>query len=308
MTSVARVLANRSNAQKSTGPRTPQGKAVVAQNAVRHGLCAARVVIKGEDPGEFELYRERMLGDLEPVGSVENMLAERIANLGWRLQRAERLEGAAWATLEAKQVASSAAGPAAFLRPAGVALAETDEEAVLGQIVVKDFGEARVLDQLLVYERRIESSLYRTMGELRKQQVLRALKAAEDASRSEYRLQAGQESSLPTSVHLRPPEGGTPNGRTNAALPPAEQSQLPNPPSLAASHFTRPTRDELPHDGTTNTAEGTSCETNPKKEEGVRCTPYRPPTAAETPCGVTANGTQSAEPGCETKPMGNREN
>ena len=55
MTTEAQVLANRSNAQKSTGPRTPEGKAAVAQNAVQHGLLAQEVVIKGEDPQEFAL-------------------------------------------------------------------------------------------------------------------------------------------------------------------------------------------------------------------------------------------------------------
>ncbi len=101
MASVAQVRANRLNAQKSTGPRTPEGKAVVAQNAVKHGLLAQQVVIRGEDPGEFELFRDRMVQDLDPVGSLESLLAERVAHLGWRLRRAERIENAAWATLEA---------------------------------------------------------------------------------------------------------------------------------------------------------------------------------------------------------------
>jgi hypothetical protein len=35
---------------------------------------------------------------------------------------------------------------------------------------VRDFSQTRVLERLLVYERRIEGSLYRTMGELRKLQ------------------------------------------------------------------------------------------------------------------------------------------
>jgi len=62
MASAAQVLANRLNAQKSTGPHTAEGKAAVAQNAVKHGLLAREVVIKGEDPGEFEFYRDQMLG------------------------------------------------------------------------------------------------------------------------------------------------------------------------------------------------------------------------------------------------------
>jgi hypothetical protein len=57
----AQIHANRANAQKSTGPRTPAGKAVVAQNAVKHGLSARLDVIRGEDQAEFDRHREGML-------------------------------------------------------------------------------------------------------------------------------------------------------------------------------------------------------------------------------------------------------
>ena len=53
MSTPAQIQANRQNAQKSTGPRTPQGKAVVAQNALKHGLLARQAVIVGEDQGQF---------------------------------------------------------------------------------------------------------------------------------------------------------------------------------------------------------------------------------------------------------------
>jgi hypothetical protein len=100
MASTAQVQANRANAQKSTGPRTPEGKAVVAQNAVQHGLLAQEVVIKGEDPGEFEFYRDQMLAELAPAGQMESLLAHRIVGLAWRLRRAERLQAAAFDKLE----------------------------------------------------------------------------------------------------------------------------------------------------------------------------------------------------------------
>jgi hypothetical protein len=92
MTSEARVAANRRNAEKSTGPRTPEGKAVVAQNAVKHGLLARQAVLKDEDPQEFDLHRRRMLDRLAPDGPDQEALAERIVALWWRLKRAERMQ------------------------------------------------------------------------------------------------------------------------------------------------------------------------------------------------------------------------
>ena len=176
MTTEAQVSANRSNAQKSTGPRTAEGKAVVAQNAVKHGFWAQEVVIKGEDPQEFALYREGMLQELAPAGFVETLLAERIVNLSWRLRRAERMQATAFDQIEAK---TERAKP--VMKPAdadwllekmaerGMTLTHSEQEGpTFGRKAVKDFDRERVLDRLLVYERRIEYSLYRTMAELRK--------------------------------------------------------------------------------------------------------------------------------------------
>jgi len=57
MTTEARTVANRLNAQKSTGPQTPEGKAVVSQNALKHGLSARRDVIITENQAEFDIHR-----------------------------------------------------------------------------------------------------------------------------------------------------------------------------------------------------------------------------------------------------------
>ena len=53
MSTTAQILANRLNSQKSTGPQTAEGKDVVSQNAVKHGLFAESV-IKGENPADYE--------------------------------------------------------------------------------------------------------------------------------------------------------------------------------------------------------------------------------------------------------------
>ena len=60
MASVAQIEANRLNAQKSTGPRTPEGKEKASRNAVKHGLLAGQMVIHGEDPREYDSYRAEL--------------------------------------------------------------------------------------------------------------------------------------------------------------------------------------------------------------------------------------------------------
>ena len=84
MASEAQVTANRLNAQKSTGPRTAEGKAAACLNAIQHGLRAQAVVLPGEEPDEYRLYRQRLLEDLRPQDLAETDLAERIVELAWR--------------------------------------------------------------------------------------------------------------------------------------------------------------------------------------------------------------------------------
>ncbi len=182
MTTEAQIHANRANARKSTGPRTPEGKAVVSQNAVTHGFLARETVIQGEDPGEFEFYRDRMLGELAPAGDAELEMAERAVGLSWRLRRAERLQTEAFDALYEKMATGSPAGgapPQCVPEPALDAAEGADR--LLGRMLVEDFANARVLDRLLVYERRIESSLYRTLRELREQKQVRLAGAPAEA-------------------------------------------------------------------------------------------------------------------------------
>ncbi|MFC1793907.1 hypothetical protein ACFL3Q_10005, partial [Planctomycetota bacterium] len=71
MSTTAQIIANRNNSQKSTGPQTVEGKAVVSQNAVKHGLFAAEAVIKGENPAVYEAYHDQFLAEWKPVGMTE---------------------------------------------------------------------------------------------------------------------------------------------------------------------------------------------------------------------------------------------
>ena len=92
MTTNARIKANRKNAKKSTGPRTEDGKARVAKNALKHGLLARDTVLPGEDPADFDRQLSALEADLQPANSLEFELVRQIADSQWRMRRLTRLE------------------------------------------------------------------------------------------------------------------------------------------------------------------------------------------------------------------------
>ena len=63
--------ANRRNAQKSTGPRTPQGKATSSRNAITHGIFCRDLLLKGEYPDLFLITRDGFLDALKPQDAAQ---------------------------------------------------------------------------------------------------------------------------------------------------------------------------------------------------------------------------------------------
>ena len=89
----ARAEASRRNGAKSRGPRTPEGKARAAQNALKHGMRAQRyVVLPDEDAVEFAQLQAALVEELAPVGALQIVLARRVAVAAWRFARADRME------------------------------------------------------------------------------------------------------------------------------------------------------------------------------------------------------------------------
>ncbi|MFC1635486.1 hypothetical protein ACFL5Z_11650 [Planctomycetota bacterium] len=178
MSTESQIKANRLNAQKSTGPKTAEGKAAVSQNAVKHGLFAHENVIRCEKQADFDNFRDELLAGLAPVGGVESMMAERIVSLSWRLKRAERMNSEAIDVMIAKIETDSF--ERRQRREAGLVDPEDERsELVLGWVTIKDFKGSNVLERLLMYEKRIESSLYKAMNELQKLQRMREKEQAE---------------------------------------------------------------------------------------------------------------------------------
>ena len=92
MATRTQIKANGNNAKKSTGPRTEQGKARVAKNALKHGLLARDTVLPGEDPADFDRQLSALEADLQPANSLEFELVRQIADSQWRMHRLTRLE------------------------------------------------------------------------------------------------------------------------------------------------------------------------------------------------------------------------
>jgi hypothetical protein len=122
MASPAQILANRSNAQLSSGPKTPAGKQTSSRNATRHGLTGTQIVMPGEDPAAFEELQRGLHQSHRPANDAERFLVDQIAANAWRLMRAQRIETAYLAKLIENQDDPDAALAAAFLeRPADLA-------------------------------------------------------------------------------------------------------------------------------------------------------------------------------------------
>ena len=85
-----RAEANRRNAQKSTGPRTPEGKDRSRFNAVKHGLRAKSDILPGEDVEAFQVRLEGWTRELDPRDDVERFLVGHAVRMSWQLDRAQR--------------------------------------------------------------------------------------------------------------------------------------------------------------------------------------------------------------------------
>jgi len=96
MTTKKQLEANKQNALMSTGPVSPEGKALVSQNAVKHGIFAQDLIITSgdgkEDQQEYNELLDGLIVSLTPSGQMECLLVEKIAADYWRLRRVLRFE------------------------------------------------------------------------------------------------------------------------------------------------------------------------------------------------------------------------
>src|SRR6266571_6807893 len=155
MATPAQIEANRRNAQKSTGPKTAQGRAVVSLNGLRHGLRAETAVLPFEDPAEFAKLKQELQAEFRPEGIREQLVLDDLVLAAWRLERARIYDTAVQARL--------------FLSTHG----PTSTMHSLGAMLVKDAREKKTLEYVMRMEGRFRRAYQQAVKELERLQALR---------------------------------------------------------------------------------------------------------------------------------------
>jgi hypothetical protein len=93
----AQTQANRANAQFSTGPTSPAGKATSARNAVKHGLTGNTVLLDSDDEAEYQARLDYYASLYQPATFEERRLVQAIHDANWRLDRITNLESTIYA-------------------------------------------------------------------------------------------------------------------------------------------------------------------------------------------------------------------
>src|SRR6267142_3790420 len=96
MPTQAQINANRLNAQKSTGPTSPAGKAISSLNALKSGVDAWSHIIPGEDPAELEALTAAFVLHFRPADPVQLSLVDTLISTEWIQRRLRRIEAQLW--------------------------------------------------------------------------------------------------------------------------------------------------------------------------------------------------------------------
>ena len=95
----AQINANRANAQKSTGPRSAEGKSASRFNALKHGIDAASIVIPGEDPAGYDALVAAYHRDFRPQSPSETFHVDTMLRADWQKRRLQGVEAQLYCTI-----------------------------------------------------------------------------------------------------------------------------------------------------------------------------------------------------------------
>ncbi len=170
--------ANRRNAQRSTGPKTDEGKKVSALNARRHNLTGQVTAMTDADRIMHDAFSASIIENLAPEGAMETQLAQRIATDSWRLNRLSAIEDNLYAL-----------GHSAHSDEI-----ETEHPEIHAALTAaKVFEEkSKQLQLLTLYEQRINRSIQKNLALLQSLQAARIAKREGEMKEAKKLLQLSE--------------------------------------------------------------------------------------------------------------------
>ena len=96
MATIQQIEANRLNAQKSTGPRSVEGKAVSCFNAIKTGIDAKSQIVRGEDPADLQTLTAEYQQRWQPATPEQRLLVDTLIDCEWLLRRFRKSEAQLW--------------------------------------------------------------------------------------------------------------------------------------------------------------------------------------------------------------------
>src|SRR5882672_10725902 len=156
MSSQQQIEANRLNAQKSTGPSTPEGRAAVSLNGLKYGLYAQTLILPGEDPAEFDALLDRFHAEHQPATPTEEAFVSQIVMATWRRARVQRMEVAYYKSEHKTCIAHDN-----WYR-------DLDDTGRLARIAERDAGANNLLDRFSRQEARLDRAIKSAVNELRR--------------------------------------------------------------------------------------------------------------------------------------------
>jgi hypothetical protein len=201
-----RAEASRKNGAKSCGPKTPEGKARSAQNALKHGLRSQKhVVLPGESAAEFEALEAAIIEELAPQGALQAVLARRVVAAAWRLERAERIE-------------------------AGLFEHCLRGDRNLGVALIRDGNGPRAFDTLLRYRGTTLAELWRALRTLKALQAEAAARQQPAVAPEPRLLPEPRELPIEPERRGNPCDSGRPDDRTDASKGDQDAASASFPP------------------------------------------------------------------------------
>jgi hypothetical protein len=212
MLSLKQLAANRANAEKSTGPKTEEGKKRSSLNALRHGLTGQVSLMTDDDRAAHDAFSKGIIDDLKPVGAMELQLAQRIATDSWRINRLAAFEDNIYCMWHETNLPGESNHP------------QIDTACSQTHTFLQKSEE---LNRLSLYEQRLNRSVQKNMALLK--QLQKERKAEEQSQPTEKKQSAKQMGSIFQMAAAAPESPGN-----NASPAPERPPFAPDSAPIAA--------------------------------------------------------------------------